>query len=161
MIITIGNSILHKTAKPVTNFGSAELKELTTVMFQTMREKNGVGLAAPQIGVSLRLFVYGFEHSSRYTNVLPIANTIIINPEVQEMSPITEDFEEGCLSIPNKRCLVSRSTTVTFTSFDVDGNIYTKTVNDFEARIFQHELDHINGILISDHNPQMRDYTNS
>lgn len=159
MIITEANPILRAIAKPVTNFGSEDLKLLIARMFEIMHEKNGVGLAAPQIGVSLRIFVYGFESNKRYPDAPPVPKNIIINPAILSTSEETIALEEGCLSVPHRRGVIMRSKSIIFNTMDIEGNVHRKTVHDFEARIVQHEIDHINGILISDRASIMRDTT--
>lgn len=160
MIVAETDPVLREIAKPVTNFGSEDLKLLIEIMFSIMHEKNGVGIAAPQIGISLRIFVYGFDFSKRYPDAPPVPKSIIINPEILWTSDDNIDLEEGCLSVPNRRGVITRAKSITFNAMDVDGQSYTKTVNDFEARIVQHELDHINGILISDRATTLRNTQN-
>ncbi len=150
MVITEPNPILRKIAQPITSFSNKELDDLIELLFKTMQDKNGVGLSAPQIGVSKRIFVYGFEINKRYPDAPPVPKTIIINPEILNVSTDSIDLEEGCLSVPHRRGIITRSKSIVFTSMDPDGKIYQKTVHDFEARIVQHEIDHLNGILISD-----------
>jgi peptide deformylase len=145
---TTATSLLRQVAKPVTNFGSSELKKFVTEMFIIMKEKNGAGLAAPQIGVSEQIFVYGFGFNPRYPDAPPVPETIVINPKILWQSEDTVDLEEGCLSVPNKRLMITRSKSITFTTMDLDGKLHEKTIHDFEARIVQHEMDHLNGVLI-------------
>lgn len=157
MIVTHENPILREQAKVVINFGSDELKQLVDLMFKIMLEKDGVGIAAPQIGVSLRIFVYGFEYSPRYPDEPAVPIMAAINPEILWRSPETTNYEEGCLSVPFKRGAISRSSSVKFSYHDIEGNKYEKTVQGFEARIVQHEVDHLNGFLISDRAKELRD----
>jgi peptide deformylase len=157
MILTSENQLLHAIAKPVDNFTSDDLKLLIEQMFQIMRAKDGVGLAAPQIGVSVRIFVYGFESSPRYPDAPAVPVMAAINPEIIWQSEETSDYEEGCLSVPYKRGMITRSKSITFTYYDIDGKQHEKTVYDFEARIVQHEIDHLNGILISDRAKELRE----
>ena len=157
MILTSENPILRDFAKPVTNFGSGELKKVIDRMFTIMHDKNGVGIAAPQIGVSLRIFVYGFEYSPRYPDALAVPLMAAINPELLWQSEDTTNYEEGCLSVPFKRGLITRNASVKFAYYDIDGNQHEKTVHGFEARIVQHEIDHLNGVLISDRVRELRD----
>lgn len=145
---TASTSILRQVAKPVTTFGSAELKHFVTEMFIIMKQKNGAGLAAPQIGVSEQIFVYGFDFNPRYPDAPAVPETVIINPQILWHSQETIDLEEGCLSVPNKRLLIKRFKSLTFTTMDLNGKKHKKTVHDFEARIIQHEMDHLNGVLI-------------
>lgn len=157
MILTYENPILLKHTKTVSNFDSDDLKQTVSRMFQIMREKNGVGLAAPQIGISLRIFVYGFEYSPRYPDAPAVPDMVVINPEILWKSNDAIDYEEGCLSFPFKRGLISRSVAIKFSYFDIHGKKHEKTVHDFEARIVQHEIDHLNSILISDRAEELHD----
>jgi peptide deformylase len=150
MVITEPNPILRQIAQQVTAFNNQELDDLIELLFSTMQEKNGAGLSAPQLGISKRVFVYGFDINPRYPDAPPVPKTVVINPEILYLSTETIDLEEGCLSVPNKRGIITRCKSVVFTSMDAHGNIYEKSVHDFEARIVQHEIDHLNGLLISD-----------
>lgn len=156
-ILTTGNPILHAVAEPVSNFKSPELAAFIEHMFNTMREKDGVGLSAPQLGVSERIFVYGFEYSPRYPDAPAVPVAAIINPEITWQSDETSDYEEGCLSVPHRRGLITRSTSVTFKYQDLDGVWHSKTEHGFAARIVLHEIDHLNGILISDRAKDLHD----
>lgn len=150
MVITEPNPTLRKVASPITSFNNEELDNLIKLLFSVMQEKNGAGLSAPQLGISKRVFVYGFDTNPRYPDAPAVPKTVIINPEILYLSTETIDLEEGCLSVPHKRGIITRCKSVVFTSMDIKGNVYEKSVHDFEARIVQHEIDHLNGILISD-----------
>lgn len=149
-ILTLPNNILRMKAQAITNFGSTELKELVDRLFAVMQEKDGVGLAAPQLGISQRIFVYGFDSSPRYPNIAGVPKGYAINPEIIWQSDETIDQEEGCLSVPHQRGLVSRSKTVTFSCQDIHGKRHEHTFHDFAARIILHETDHLNGVLYVD-----------
>ncbi len=146
-IIKAGDPILKSPAKMVINFGTKEISELIEYLFFNLEHHQGVGIAAPQIGEEWRIFVYGFSKNSRYPNVKPIEKTVLINPEIYFFSKETNDFHEGCLSLPNIRGMVSRSTQIKLKAQDINGYAIEKMVDGFEARIVQHETDHINGIL--------------
>ena len=146
-IIKAGSPILKRPSKVVTNFGSKELYDLIDHLFYNLEYYNGAGIAAPQIGESQRVFVYGFSHNPRYSNVAPIDKTVLINPEISFFSEEQENFYEGCLSLPNIRGLVPRASIIQVKFQDVFGNNIERNVSGFEARIIQHELDHLNGIL--------------
>jgi len=146
-IIKAGNPILKSQSNMVTNFGTKELKELIEYLFFNLAHHKGVGIAAPQIGEKWRIFVYGFSKNSRYPDFKPIEKTVLINPEIYFFSKKTNDLYEGCLSIPNIRGLVSRSTNIKFKAQNIDGELLERMVSGVEARIIQHELDHLNGIL--------------
>lgn len=152
-------SLLRAIAKPVTEFGSDKLVQLIDRLFKIMRETNGAGLSAPQIGVSERIFVYGFDFNPRYPDAPAVPKTIVINPEILWKSEETAEYEEGCLSVPNKRGFVTRHKSVIFTTMDINGTMYEKTVTEFEARIVQHEIDHLNGVLFADRAKVLRDST--
>lgn len=150
MLKIFPSPILRQVAKNVENFGSDELSNIVINMFNIMDEKNGAGLAAPQIGVSQRVFVYGFDKNPRYPDEKPITKGYAINPDILWKSEEKIELEEGCLSFPGLRLKVLRSKTIIYSTFDLNGNRYEKEVNGFLARIIQHEIDHLNGVLIPD-----------
>jgi peptide deformylase len=143
MIKLFPSPILREVAKKVENFGSLELETLIACMFNTMADKNGVGLAAPQISVSQRIFVYGFENNPRYPEQAPVPRDYVINPEIIWESQEKVILEEGCLSFPGLRLLVSRPKAVIFKTFDMRGKCMQKEASGFFARIMQHENDHL------------------
>lgn len=146
-IVKAGAPILKSPSTVVTNFGSKELYDLIEYLFYNLEYYNGAGIAAPQIGEDKRIFVYGFAKNPRYPEMEPIEKTVLINPDIYFFSSEKNDFYEGCLSLPNIRGLVSRSTNIRIKAQTIEGNILDKAVNGFEARIIQHEFDHLNGIL--------------
>ncbi len=146
-IVKAGDPILKSPSTVVTNFGSKELYDLIEYLFYNLEYYNGAGIAAPQIGEDKRIFVYGFAKNPRYPEMEPIEKTVLINPDIYCFSEEKNDFYEGCLSLPNIRGLVSRSTNIRIKAQTIEGNILDKVVNGFEARIIQHEFDHLNGIL--------------
>ena len=120
-------------------------------MFSIMEQKNGAGLAAPQIGVSERVIVFGgLAHNPRYPTAPAIPKTYAINPKILWQSEEVEDFEEGCLSVPGLRGMVSRPTSIIYQMLDFNGTMHERKASGFEARVFQHEVDHLNGILFID-----------
>ncbi len=146
-VIQMGHPLLRQVAAPVQAFGTAELRELVADMDDTMRALNGAGIAAPQIGVSLRVVIFEVTENPRYPHVQPIPYTVLVNPE---LTPIGEDIEdgwEGCLSVPGMRGLVPRHRRLHYTGFDIDGLPIDRTVEGFHARVVQHEVDHLDGIL--------------
>jgi len=150
--------MLRQVARKIVNFKDPGLKVLIDDLFKVMKEKNGAGLAAPQIGHSVNIFVYGFERQNpRYPDAAPIPLDYVINPEILEYSEDKEDFEEGCLSFPGLRGLVSRSTTIVFRANDLNGNVYQRKAEGFAARVIQHETDHLNGILLVDRARNLRE----
>jgi len=143
-IVKFGNPILEKTAEPVTVFDGA-LKKLVEDMFESMYEARGIGLAAPQIGISTRLAVIDVTFKEDPDAKLVLANPEIIHIEGKHTQP------EGCLSIPEFREPVSRARKVTIRAQDVTGQWYEKTGEDLLARAFLHETDHLNGKLYISH----------
>ncbi len=143
----MGDPRLLTVAEPVRQFGTAELDSLLTDMRDTMRELNGAGLAAPQIGVSQRVVIFGLELNPRYPEAEPVPFTVLINPLLTPLSPQQDEGWEGCLSVPGMRGLVPRYRELRYTGFDAAGSPIDRTVKDFHARVVQHEVDHLDGIL--------------
>ncbi len=146
-ILKMGDPRLLLQAKPVTDFNSPELKTLITDMFDTMYAANGAGLAAPQIGVDLQVVIFGFKNNTRYPDAEPVPETVLINPVLKPLSDVMEDGWEGCLSVPGMRGVVPRWSRLHYEGFDQDGKVISRDVDDFHARVVQHECDHLNGIL--------------
>jgi peptide deformylase len=146
-VLKMGDPRLLKVAEPVTSFGTPELEGLLADMRDTMREQNGAGLAAPQIGVGLRVVIFGFEANPRYPEAEPVPFTVLINPQLMPLGEEMEEGWEGCLSVPGMRGLVPRYRELRYTGFDPAGNPIDRTVRDFHARVVQHEVDHLDGIL--------------
>jgi peptide deformylase len=146
-VLKMGDPRLLAVSKPVGDFGTPELAGLLQDMRDTMRDLNGAGLAAPQIGVGLRVVIFGFEHNERYPDADAVPFTVLINPELTPIGEITEEGWEGCLSVPGMRGLVPRYRDLRYTGFDEQGNPLDRTVSDFHARVVQHEVDHLDGIL--------------
>ena len=146
-ILRMGHPTLSKVAQPVTEFNTAALDRLIVDMFDTMADYDGVGLAAPQIGESLRIVIFGFEHSERYPNAEPVPTTILINPVIEFLGAEQQAGWEGCLSVPGLRGLVPRYAHIRYRGFDQTGTAIDRTVKDFHARVVQHEVDHLDGIL--------------
>ncbi|SDH55185.1 peptide deformylase [Propionivibrio dicarboxylicus] len=143
----MGDSRLLQRAREVTEFNTPELLALIEEMMETMREYDGVGLAAPQIGVDLRVVIFGFEHNPRYPDADAVPFTVLVNPILTPLSDATEDDWEGCLSVPGLRGKVPRWTRLRYTGFDPQGNPLERTVEGFHARVVQHECDHLDGML--------------
>lgn len=146
-ILKMGDPRLLRKAEPVTQFSSAALEELIADMFDTMHAVKGVGLAAPQIGVNLQLVIFGFGHNTRYPDAPAVPETVLINPQLTPLSQETEDGWEGCLSVPGLRGMVPRWKLLHYEGMDQSGNIISRDVEDFHARVVQHEVDHLEGIL--------------
>lgn len=146
-VVKLGNKQLATPSLPVERFGSSELFDLICDMKDTMKEKGGVGIAAPQIGCNLRVVIFGFDKSERYPNEKPIPFTVLINPTIEILSQEMVDGWEGCLSIPGLRGLVPRYTKIQYRGFDAEGNAFSRIAEGFHARVVQHECDHIDGVL--------------
>ena len=146
-VLRMGDPHLLRIARPVTTFGTSELKSLIQDMMDTMAEENGVGLAAPQINVDLRVVIFGFESSERYPTADAVPFTILVNPELTPLSSEEEEGWEGCLSVPGLRGWVPRFQHLKYAGYDIDGNRIEREVEGFHARVVQHECDHLDGIL--------------
>ena len=143
----MGDPRLLEKACPVEAFGTQELRELVADMQETMRAANGAGLAAPQIGVGLRVVIFGFESNPRYPQAEPVPFTILVNPV---LAPLTDELEEGwegCLSVPGLRGVVPRFAHLSYRGFDIEGAQIEREATGFHARVVQHECDHLDGIL--------------
>ena len=146
-VLKMGDPLLLQVAQPVEKFDTPELRALLVDMHDTMAALNGAGLAAPQIGVSQQIVIFGVERNPRYPQAEEVPYTVLINPK---LDPIGEDVEEGwegCLSVPGMRGLVPRYKRLRYRGRDQVGAPIDRTVSDFHARVVQHEVDHLNGIL--------------
>lgn len=146
-ILKMGDPRLLRIAQPVRAFGTPELRALANDMFETMRAVSGAGLAAPQIGASLRIVIFELAENPRYPNLTPVPYTVLINPVLTPLGDETEEGWEGCLSVPGMRGLVPRFRRLRYQGFDAKGNRIDRTVEGFHARVVQHEVDHLDGIL--------------
>jgi peptide deformylase len=149
-IITAENPLLRQKAKKVTRFGDS-LKALVEDMFDTLHEANGLGLAAPQIGVSQRVFIVELppEYDDEDNEVAPQETYVLVNPEIVKTRG-EEEMEEGCLSIPGYRGMVKRALSVTIKGQDLDGRPVRYRADELLAQAFQHENDHLEGVLYID-----------
>lgn len=143
----MGDPRLLRRARPVMSFGSAELRELIADMRETMAALSGAGIAAPQIGVDLRVVIFGGGPSPRYPDASVVPDTVLINPVLTPLSSEEEGGWEGCLSVPGLRGWVSRWSTLRYTGFDETGATIDRVASGFHARVVQHECDHLDGIL--------------
>ena len=146
-VLRMGDPLLLQVAKPVETFDTSELRELLVDMHDTMAALNGAGLAAPQIGVSLQVVIFGVGKNPRYPQAEEVPYTVLINPQLTPVSDAMEDGWEGCLSVPGMRGLVPRHKHLRYRGFDPSGVPIDRTVSDFHARVVQHEVDHLNGVL--------------
>lgn len=145
-ITVCGDKILRKKVAKVTKVDNDIIK-LISDMFETMRNANGIGLAANQVGVNKQIFVVDISVYDEYKDVKPIA---FINPKIVEKSEETIVYEEGCLSIPNQHEEVIRPKKIRIEYYDVNMNLQTLEADDLLARVIQHEYDHLQGILFTD-----------
>ncbi len=146
-ILRIGDEFLLKVAAPVTHFASTELHALVQDMFDTMQAVDGAGLAAPQIGVGLRVVIIGSRNNPRYPQREPVPTTVLVNPQITPVGrEMVEDWE-GCLSVPKMRGWVPRHAQIHYRFWSVAGEMTERTVDGFHARVVQHECDHLDGIL--------------
>ena len=131
---------------PVAKFNSPELHALLADMKDSMVAATGAGLAAPQIGVNARVVIFEVINNARYPHREPIPYTVLINPQLNPSGEMVEDWE-GCLSVPGMRGQVPRFETLRYTGFDECGRSIDRTVSGFHARVVQHEVDHLDGVL--------------
>lgn len=145
--------ILRQTAEPVaeTEFGSNWLRELINNLFSIMADKGAVGVAAPQVGISKRVIVFGTAYTKRRKPEHPVPDTALINPAFKILSDEIQTGYEGCLNCGELMGEVPRAMEIEYTGFDVDGNLVSRKASGLEARILQHEVDHLNGFLFFDH----------
>ena len=145
-ILKMGNPDLLKVSEPV-DFEKDDLTTLIEDMKETMKANDGAGLAAPQIGVFKRLVIFGFDTNDRYPEADSVPFTVLINPIITPLSDEQENGWEGCLSVPGLRGVVPRYTHIRYEGYDAEGNKIEREVEDFHARVVQHECDHLDGIL--------------
>jgi peptide deformylase len=146
-VLRMGDPRLLRVAQPVTAFGTPELMALLDDMRDTMAALDGAGLAAPQIGVDLRVVIFGVGQNPRYPDAESVPYTVLCNPVLTSLSDELEDGWEGCLSVPGMRGVVPRHARLRYTGFDEHGNGIDREVGGFHARVVQHECDHLDGIL--------------
>ena len=151
-ILEKDNPILRTMAEPVATeeFKSSWLKELVQNMIEIMKEKGAVGVAAPQVGVSKRIIVFGTSYAKRRKPEVHIPDTVLINPALKILSQEVESGYEGCLNSGDLMGVVPRATEIEYSGYDMDGNLISKQATGLEARILQHEVDHLDGILFFD-----------
>lgn len=146
-VLKMGNPLLFTKADSVDITKIKSLKNIICDMLDTMQHFNGVGISAPQIGINQRIIMYGIDNNPRYPHAKPIPLTIMINPIFKIIDDNRTLDWEGCLSVPGLRGKIARWQKILCTGFDVQGNPFEKIVENFEARIIQHECDHLDGIL--------------
>ena len=146
-ILRMGNPILLKVSEKVKKFDTPEIHELIKDMIETMKDAQGAGLAAPQVGESIQLVIFGVDKNERYPDAEEVPFTVLINPVITPLIQEKEDDWEGCLSVPGMRGVVPRYKTINYKGFDQYGNEINKNAEGFHARVVQHECDHLFGIL--------------
>lgn len=147
VILRMGDPRLMQVAAPVVDFATPELNRLIEDMFETMRAAGGCGLAAPQIGVSLRVVVFGLPNGSTRSGCDFLPDTVLINPTLEPLGPETAIDWEACLSVPGLRGKVRRPNRIRLRAHDHQGRTIEREVSGFEARVIQHECDHLDGRL--------------
>jgi peptide deformylase len=146
-VLRMGDPRLLEVSVPVARFDTEELSRLLADMRDTMAALNGAGLAAPQIGVLQRVVIFGVESNPRYPAIEDVPDTVLINPVLTPLSDEVEEGWEGCLSVPGMRGWVPRWRRLRYAGFDEHGKSFQRDVEGFHARVVQHEVDHLDGIL--------------
>ncbi len=151
-VLRMGEPVLLQKAAPVEQFNTPELHALIQDLEDTMKHMNGAGIAAPQIGVSLRVVIFGQKETDtarnpRYPDADAVPYTVLINPVLTPLGTAMEEGWEGCLSVPGMRGIVPRYQRLHYAGFDQHGNKIDRLVSGFHARVVQHECDHLDGIL--------------
>ena len=146
-VLRMGDPRLLVRSQEIKEFGTPELQALLQDMRDTMAHLNGAGLAAPQIGVNLRVVIFGVHANPRYPQAEEVPDTVLINPVLEPMGPELEEGWEGCLSVPGMRGVVPRYKRLRYRGVDENGKPFEREVSDFHARVVQHEVDHLDGIL--------------
>ena len=146
-VLKMGDPRLLEQARPVERFDAPELHALLMDMRDTMAHQNGAGLAAPQIGVGLRVVIFGVKANPRYPHAEEVPDTVLINPVIEPLGSEMEEDWEGCLSVPGMRGWVPRHQRIRYAGFDEKGRRFERTVEGFHSRVVQHECDHLDGIL--------------
>ncbi len=146
-VLRMGDARLLAQSRPVTAFGTKELSALVADMEDTMAHLDGAGLAAPQIGVLLRVVIFGVSANPRYPEAEEVPHTVLVNPVVEPVGEAKDEDWEGCLSVPGLRGMVPRYSRIRYRGFDLSGSPIERDVQGFHARVVQHECDHLDGIL--------------
>jgi peptide deformylase len=151
-IIRIGNPLLRLIATPIheDEFGTSELQEMEKLLFHMLASEKGLGLAAPQIGISKRAIVFGMDKHPIHTHLPSIPFTILFNPSYEPLSDECIEDYEGCLSVGELRGKVSRYKHIIYRGYDARGNLIEREANDLHARVLQHEYDHLEGVIFLD-----------
>jgi peptide deformylase len=156
-VLKMGEPLLRAVAQPVARF-DAQLAALVADMDDTMRALSGAGIAAPQIGVSARVVIFELQDNPRYPHIQPVPYTVLVNPVLTPLTDEEAEGWEGCLSVPGLRGLVARVTRLRYSGFDLAGVPLERTVEGFHARVVQHEVDHLDGILFPQRVRDLRNF---
>ena len=157
-VLKMGDPRLLAQAQPGGGFCEPEMTPLMVDMQDTMRSLNGAGLAAPQIGIGLQVVIFEVAANPRYPEAENVPFTVLINPVLTPLSDVVEEGWEGCLSVPGMRGLVPRHVSLRYQGFDATGQPIDRSVSDFHARVVQHEVDHLRGILYPMRIRDLRDF---
>lgn len=157
-VLRMGDPRLLERAAPVVEFDTPDLHALIQDMEDTMRAKNGAGIAAPQISVSQQVVIFGVGFNPRYPDAEQVPYTVLINPVLEPIGAEMEEGWEGCLSVPGMRGVVPRYAKLRYQGCDQFGNPIERTVTGFHARVVQHEADHLMGILYPMRIPDLRNF---
>jgi peptide deformylase len=149
-IVTLGHPVLHQVAQPVADWRSPLIQQLIDQLIALTVERNGVGIAAPQVGYGLQLMIIASHPTPRYPDAPTMAPLALLNPQIIQHSPTIVTDWEGCLSVPDQRAQVPRYESVTVAYRDRAGDTQTAEFTGFIARIFQHEFDHLRGQVFLD-----------
>jgi peptide deformylase len=156
-IVQLGADILRQQAKPVDDFDSTEFLQLLDQMHVSMLEANGVGIAAPQLGESWQIVIIASRPTKRYPLAPEMSPLVMVNPRYEIMDNTLHKDWEGCLSVPGIRALVPRYRSLQIEYQDQHGRFHEITLQDFPARVFQHEFDHLQGMVYLDRVENSRD----
>jgi peptide deformylase len=156
-VLTMGEPLLREVSAPVAHF-DAVLAALVSDMDDTMRHLSGAGIAAPQIGVSARVVIFELKDNPRYPHLKPIPYTVLVNPVLTVLDEAQDEGWEGCLSVPGMRGLVPRYRRLRYQGADLHGEPLDRTVEGFHARVVQHEIDHLDGILFPQRVRDLRNF---
>ena len=146
-VLRMGDPRLLERSAPVTSFATPELDALLADLRETMAARSGAGLAAPQIGVLQQVVIFGVERNERYPDAEPVPYTELVNPALTPLSDERDEDWEGCLSVPGLRGIVPRYRHLRYEGYDPRGRPIRREVTGFHARVVQHEVDHLLGIL--------------
>lgn len=156
-ISQLGDPVLRQVAQPVYNVHDNSLQSLIDQLLTILPQSNGVGIAAPQVAVSYRLIIVASRPNARYPHAPLMEPTVMINPQLLSHSGEVEKDWEGCLSVPGIRGLIPRYRQIEVEYINREGRLMRQTLTDFVARIFQHELDHLNGLVFLDRLESVQD----